>query len=330
MERRDGRRTRRIRGSGFRVHQFQRPPEHFGAHVDAECGLDSGPGLRRLGRRRRERGGERALRGALGRFLQDGVDDMVGGRRDRRRMGSDDRLPPGADPVLVAGEQGRFPDQADREEIDDGRVRAAVDFRLPEPVARILRPAAQRRQHRVEIGLEGLGGEREAPHRAPRSPPALVPAPPRHRPQSREGRRSRGSDHGSRRRARRHRRSCRAAPPRAPVLRRNSLPPSRPSARRSLPASRCPRLPRRGRRGSAPPGSPVSRPAPPPSGPRDPRGATPAARSPAPPPDPHRSRSRRRSAPHASFAASSRRRPRPVRDARPPGPGLRRPGRGTD
>ena len=69
------------------------------------------------------------------------------------RMRGDDRLPPLADLVLVALEQSRLPDQPDCQKVGNGRIAAAAEFRLPEPIARVLRPAAQGHQHLVEIGF---------------------------------------------------------------------------------------------------------------------------------------------------------------------------------
>ena len=98
-------------------------------------------------------------------------------------------------------------------------------FRLPEPVARILRPAAQRHQQLMEIGFQ-----RPQPGVASRcatlaSASGASPAPRRHRSRSPPGRRFRASDHGWRRRARRHRRlAARRRPKRLPFVEISSRP----------------------------------------------------------------------------------------------------------
>jgi hypothetical protein len=80
------------------VERFQRAPEHFGAHVDAEGGLQH-RGLPLEADGLRERFRQRRLPGAFGSFLQDRVDDL------RRRS---------ARPVPHAARNCRQPALADR------------------------------------------------------------------------------------------------------------------------------------------------------------------------------------------------------------------------
>ena len=54
---------------------------------------------------------------------------------------------------LVLREQRLFPEQPDRQHVGGRRVRAVRQFRLPQPVAGDLRPAAQAQQQLVEVGL---------------------------------------------------------------------------------------------------------------------------------------------------------------------------------
>ena len=98
-------------------------------------------------------------------------------------------------------------------------------FRLPELVARILRPASQRHEHLMEIGFQAaslspsrlatraIARQRFGRLRDMRAKPAV--------------RRFPGSGPGWRPRARPRRRFCRAARTTAPGLRRNSRPPTR-------------------------------------------------------------------------------------------------------
>ena len=128
-------------GLDRRVDGFQRPPENLRPHIDTKRGLYRGPSS--CGRRalRCKRLSQPPLRRAFQGLLQDCVHHMVGSRFDGQGMPGDDRLPAGTDLVLVAIEQSLFPDQADRQEIGDGRIRGTTKLGLPALVARILRPA---------------------------------------------------------------------------------------------------------------------------------------------------------------------------------------------
>ena len=63
------------------------------------------------------------------------------------------RCPALADQPRIAVEQRALPDQADRQQVGHGVIRAAGQFRLPQPVAGQLGPAAQRHQQPVEVAL---------------------------------------------------------------------------------------------------------------------------------------------------------------------------------
>ena len=117
----------------------------------------AGPG----GSRRRRAAGlakrrdELALRRPLGGLLQDGVDDLVGVGATGAGMGGDGTPATCADLGRIAVEAERvLPDQPDRQEVGERVVRATGELRLPQPIAGILRPAAQRHQQLVEIGLQ--------------------------------------------------------------------------------------------------------------------------------------------------------------------------------
>ncbi len=134
------------------VEPFERPPEHLRAHVDAEGRLKRGPVVPlRLGRRA-EAVGEAPLGRALGGFLKDLVNDVVGRGPHRLGEACARRRPAVTERVLVPVVERLLPEQPDREEVDQRAVRLAGELRLPQAVARELRPAAQRGEQAVEVG----------------------------------------------------------------------------------------------------------------------------------------------------------------------------------
>ena len=68
------------------IDRFQRAPEHFRAHVDAERRLQGRPRGRRLEDTRCQSVGERPLGGQLCGLLQDHVNDLRPRRRDWCRV----------------------------------------------------------------------------------------------------------------------------------------------------------------------------------------------------------------------------------------------------
>ena len=140
--------------ASLRVDRFKCPAKHLRSHIDAECGLQCGAGGGCLLSRRQKRLGQRALRSAIGGFLKDCVQDLIGVWRNRQGMRGHRRLPGIRNLGLVAFEQRGFPDQADCQKVGHGVVGCSREFCLPQPVTCILRPTPQRHQQTVKIGLQ--------------------------------------------------------------------------------------------------------------------------------------------------------------------------------
>ncbi|MCY1171931.1 hypothetical protein D9M73_120560 [compost metagenome] len=103
------------------------------------------------------------MRRALTRFLQDRIDYLRLGWRDRLGKGRNRLGPFCADRRLILHEQRLFPEQADRQKTGHRVVVAPGKLGLPPVEPRILCPSAQSDQQPVEIGLERGLGQAEPP-----------------------------------------------------------------------------------------------------------------------------------------------------------------------
>ena len=146
--------TRKPEGLTVRRDRFQRPAKHLRADIDAKDRLDCRPSVdrRRACRWRGEDFGKPPLGREFECCLKRGIDGIIGRGDDRHRVGGSDFRPTMGDRRAVMGQQGFFPDQADREEVPKGLVGSPAKLRLPEPIARVLPPAAKRGQKLVKIG----------------------------------------------------------------------------------------------------------------------------------------------------------------------------------
>ncbi len=151
-----------------RIQALQRAAEHLRADVDAERRLKRGALGRAPARRQRERRRQFPLSRAFRRLLKDGVDHEIGRRLDRRGVRLPHNVPGVGDLGAVAVMQRLLPKQPDGEEVGDRVVGAAGKLRLPQLVAGVLRPSAERHQHLMKVGLQRRSGEAEPFHDARR------------------------------------------------------------------------------------------------------------------------------------------------------------------
>ena len=86
-------------------------------------------------------------------MLEDRVDPLVFGRGDWRGVRGKGILPAARDGVFVAFKQRFLPQEADREEVDRRLVGRVTKFGLEAKEARILAPAAKRRQRARQASL---------------------------------------------------------------------------------------------------------------------------------------------------------------------------------
>jgi hypothetical protein len=125
--------AREADGLRLRFDGFERAPEDLRPHVDAEGGLKGGPARGGVGRAG-EAGDHLAVPGRLVGVLEREVDPEVG--VGRGVVGGARRVP-----AMGERQEREVPGEPHREELDRLGGRAAVEFGLPQPVAREAGPS---------------------------------------------------------------------------------------------------------------------------------------------------------------------------------------------